>query len=103
MASYEIATDETAEWGKVVGAATVDTITITRNREEIRVTKEDSGTDELWVTFDGSTPAANGPKSHRIRGVQYAAIVHRPRGGSGTDVVKVISAGTPTYSVEASI
>lgn len=96
MASYSVAAGEIAAYNKTAVAATVDTITFADDRGTVRV-YNDSGTAAIFFTVDGTTPTVNGATCYRV-----AATV-----GGWTDVaagatktVKVISSGTPVYSVE---
>lgn len=110
MATYAIGAAETATH-RTLAAATVDTVTFTGRRvEQVSILVHPSGTDPVWVTVDGTTPAVSGATSHPIWPGNAAVL---PGGLSSNvldgmlgdaantpTVVKLISAGTPTYTVE---
>jgi hypothetical protein len=100
MASYSIAASEIAAYAKVLVASTVDTITFTASdRIKVRVTN-DTGTAALFFTTDGVTdPTVNGAACERVPASAGAYVEVDIATGTAT-VVKVISSGTPTYSVQ---
>ena len=101
MATYAASAGDVAVYNKTLGADTVDTVTFTEDRESVRVYNDD-GADVIWFTVDGSTPEANGAKSYRVPATAGASVTVDVRTGAATSV-KLISAGTPTYSVEGSL
>lgn len=98
MASYSVASGEVAAYSKTLVASTVDTVTFTDDRFQIRV-HNDTGTAAIHFTVDGSTPTVNGATTYRVPAFAGAYAEVTTQGGSGTEVVKLISSGTPTYSV----
>lgn len=81
---------ETLEWGAFIPAA-------------LLVVANHSGSDDLWYTFDGSDPAAAADGSYWVGPGQSGAHemqVRRPSGQTDDLIVKLISAGTPSYSVQ---
>lgn len=64
--------------------------------EEIEVTSD--GVEALYFTVDGSPPKIGGAQSHRLPRVPSTRTVEVP--GGGNTVVRLISEGTPTYSVQ---
>lgn len=91
-------TGEFAVYGVTLVASTVDTVNFDQNRDQIRV-HNDSGTAAIHFTVDGSTPTAGGKKTFRVPAFAGAYLDVSVPGGAGTEVVKLISSGTPTYSV----
>lgn len=109
MASYAVAADEVAAWSKSLGAGVVDTVTFTRSERghgrgsglgAVRV-HLDSGTTAIHFTVDGSTPTVGGAKTYRVRGTvgDYAEVALPGH----SSVVKLISSGAVTYSVEGTL
>jgi hypothetical protein len=102
MAAYSIAAGEVAAYAKVLVASTVDTVTFTASdRARVRV-YNDTGTAAIFFTVDGSTPTVNGANTYRVPASGGAYMDVEVLTGSAT-VVKLISSGTPVYSVEGSI
>jgi hypothetical protein len=91
MASYTVAAGEAGAWEKTLAASTVDTVTFAFVQPRLTVINE--GTTGLYFSADGSTPT-----------VGDANAVYCPPSATvtvnGGDVaVKLISSGTPKYSV----
>ena len=82
----------------VLVASTVDTVTFTAHQYAY-VEVECSGSAAVFFTVDGSTPAVDGPASYEIPAAASPISRVVPNQHSGSTTVKVISAGTPTYSV----
>lgn len=102
MASYPVAADELAAYGKVAVATQIDTVTFDRECGSVRVTN-DTGVAAIFFTVDGSDPAVNGAKSYRVPALAGAYTDVEVPGSDGPDtIVKLISAGAVTYSVEGS-
>lgn len=99
MASFTIADDELGPRGQALVADTVDTITYLRNAGEVEVqcVEPDGSESDILFTVDGSTPSAASKKTYRVTGFKGAA--HSVETPSGDTVVKVWSAGTPSYDV----
>lgn len=99
MAAYAVATGEVGVHGKALVASTVDTVTFTgRDCNAVEVLNE-TGTAAIFFTVDGSTPTVNGNGTHMLPAA-VSALELEPPTGSAT-VVKLISVGTPSYSVVA--
>ena len=92
MASYTVARSKHA----TLVAATVDTITLERDYSQVEIVNR--GTEDIWATVDGSTPVAAADDTIFVGTGQFL-VLSMPTTGAGTDVVKLISAGTPSYSV----
>lgn len=77
-------------------AATVDQVTLPGNYGRVEVLNRD-GSDEIYFTVDGATPTVGGDGTH-VLPAQIGAVVV-PSSGRGATVVRLISAGTPAYSI----
>lgn len=78
-------------------ASAVSTVTMSANVQTIIVKIHGSG--YANVTFDGSTPTVDGDNTARV---DAGGVLHYSSTSSNaTESVKMISAGTPGYSVEA--
>jgi hypothetical protein len=79
-----------------LAAATVDRVTFEGNYERVEVLNRD-GADEVYFTVDGADPTVAGDGTHVLPAQIGAVVVPSP--GRRSTVVRLISAGTPTYSV----
>lgn len=96
MASYTVAADLHGAYAKTLVANTVDTVTFTDDIDRVEVTS--NGAAAVYVTVDGSTPTVAGAGTFELpAGAASVREIAVPTAG-GT-VVKLISAGTPVYSV----
>lgn len=97
MASYSVAAAEVGAYAKVLVASTVDTVTIDRDCDMVRV-HNDTGSAAIFFTVDGSAPTVNGQGTYRVPAFAgaYSDVGVTT---SGDTTVKLISSGTPTYSV----
>ena len=93
MASYEEATSKHA----TLVASTVDTVTLTgTDYYSVEVLHRSSSvTDPIYFTVDGSTPTVAGDDTYVVMPGGWKTV----RSKENIDVVKLISAGTPAYSV----
>lgn len=96
MASYTIAAGDRAAHDKTLVAATVDTVTFTEDVSVIEVIGLD-GAAPIYFTVDGSVPTVGGAKCFVLPAAVSVNEVTAP--GGVAPVVKLISAGTPRYSV----
>lgn len=101
MASIAMGATDLGSYGNIMVASTVDTVTIARDAETVRITI-DAAAAAIFFTTDGSTPTVNGANCYRVPASVGASVEATVTGVSPT-VIKLISAGTPTYSVEASL
>ncbi len=79
-------------------AATVDTVSFVSATAEVEVVNR--GTDDIYYTVDGSTPTVGGDDTYIVRGGEA---VGAPKNFVNPLVaqVKLMSSGSPAYSVEA--
>lgn len=93
MASYTVPAGEIGVHETLV-ASTADSVTFTDDITEVEVLNRD-GAAEIYFTVDGSTPTVGG-ENCRVLPAAIGGLELRVEHG---DVVKLISSGTPTYSV----
>ena len=79
-------------------AATVYTVTLDGDYPKVEVLNRD-GTAEIYFTVDGSTPTVGGAGTFVLPAT--IGTIEVPVRTSGATVVKLISAGTPKFSVTA--
>ena len=101
MADYPIAANEIGAWEKTLVAATQDSVTFTRDCDEVRVTNVD-GAAAIYFDAEGDAVTVGGAAFYWLPAVAGATRTVRPRSGAAT-VVTLKSAGTPKYSVEGSL
>lgn len=98
MAAYSVAADEVAANAKTLVAATADTVTFTgRDLDKVEVVSD--GTAAVYFSVDGSTPTVAGAKCFSLPAASVPVSRIVSVATAGATVVKVISAGTPTYWV----
>lgn len=102
MASYTAGT--VGIYKKTLGANTVDTVTLPDAVEEVSIISD--GSAAIYVTVDGTTPTVEGADTWEIPAAGALVELTLPIGvdahrfDAGVDpIVKLISAGTPVYSV----
>ena len=78
-----------------LAASTVDTVTFTDATQLVEVLGD--GSAEIFATVDGTTPVVSGSHCYKIPAVLSAIKIAVPN--ETAVVVKLISAGTPVYSV----
>lgn len=88
-----------------VGTLTADTVaTVTLTLANMRaVTVVNRGTDEIWYTYDVGSDTPGDPAVATSGSLCLPAgvvVTEELPGSYGTATVKLISTGTPTYSVE---
>lgn len=93
MASYTVARSKHA----TLVAATVDSVTLSLDYSQVEIVNR-STTGDIYATVDGTTPVSAADDTIYI-GPGQALVLALPTTGAGTDVIKLISAGTPSYSV----
>lgn len=95
MASYTVAAGLIAAHAKTLVAATVDTVDFAGNTSAVEVLSD--GAAAIFFTTDGTTPTVNGGNCYVIPAGGVSSVIVPDRDFDG--VVKLISSGTPTYSV----
>lgn len=108
MADYEVPNGHVGVHEKTLAADVVDTVTFAVGdpgtpgwaRVPNAVELITDGAADIYLTVDGSTPVVAGTRSWRMPAYPGSVVVD-VRDATPTDpvVVKLISAGTPTYSV----
>lgn len=89
-----------AKHGTLV-AATVATVTFAKDYPVVMVThRSPSNTNPIYFTVDGSTPTAAGDDTFVVMPGGWRSVVASTDQADSSTVVKLISAGTPDYSVE---
>jgi hypothetical protein len=96
MAKHEVPDNNIGVYSQKLTANTVDEVDFFDSLAAIEVISD--GTAKIYFTVDGSTPTVGGQNTHEIPAVASARTVLTRKGESGT-VVKLISTGTPVYSV----
>lgn len=99
MATYTVAAGEIGVYAKTLAANTVDTVTISRQHDPVEVWTD--GTAAVYFTVDGSAPTVGGNTTYEVPAGSPAVRDGVQVPASGNTVVKLISAGTPKYSVTA--
>lgn len=107
MASTTIGRTEVNSGSIALSASTVDTVTFTNTIGSVEVINVD-GAAAISFTVDGSTPTAGGKGTYLIPAAIGSRKVRMQANATGTagsnptlsKVVKLISAGTPTYAVQ---
>ena len=90
MASYSVARSKHA----TLAAATVDSVTLTANYSSVEVMNRGTAGD-VYFTVDGSTPVSGADDTFVVVPGGSLAVAS----SSSSDVVKLISSGTPAYTV----
>lgn len=84
---------------KTLAAGVADQVTISGYRDQIEVLNR-SASDYIYFTTDGSAPAVAGDNTIAVP--PGGAVMVAASNESGAEVVKLISAGAPAYSVTGS-
>lgn len=96
MATTSINTGQRAH--AVLAANTIDTVTLTNTQtDEVEIVNR-TGTAEIYFTTDGTDPTIGGANTNVLPAAMCSIVVGVRRSASGA-VVKLLSAGTPAYSV----
>ncbi len=95
MAVHTIAAGEIAVHNKVLAANVVDAVNFAVDPSAIAI--ESSGTAAIYFTTDGSTPTVGGATTRVVPAASSAT--RRLVRHSGGQSVRLVSTGTPTYSV----
>ncbi len=96
MTAHAVAAGERGVHAKALVAATVDTVTFAVDCNEVEVMNE-TGTSPISFTTDGSVPTVAGNNTYYLPAA-IGSVTVQPD-AAGVTVIKLISAGTPSYSV----
>jgi hypothetical protein len=108
MAEYTVPSGHIGVHKKTLVADTVDTVTYVLGstgtpgwaRMPRRIGVLTDGAADMYVTVDGSTPTVEGTNCHRVPAVAGETVISVADDNPVDQVVvKLISAGTPIYSV----
>jgi len=94
VTSYPIAAGTNAAHDKTLVASTVDTVTFAAQVEQIKIWTD--GTAAVYFTVDGTTPTVSGSHCFKIPATVLSETVNVQ---TMAPTVKLVSAGTPVYSV----
>lgn len=97
MATYDLPTGTVGAHGKTLAAGTVDTVNFADDLQFVTVISD--GAAPIFYTLDGSTPTVNGGNCFLMPEGAVSADT-RDVWQAGATVVKLISAGAATYSVQ---
>lgn len=89
--------DASSSWAvhRTLVAATVDRVTFA-DFDQVEVMNR-SGSAEIYFTVDASDPTVGGSNTHCLPAAISALVAKS--GARGSTVVRLISSGTPTYSI----
>lgn len=93
MAVYTIAAGKVAVHDKTLAGSTVDAVNFAEDPGEIEILTD--GAAALYFTIDGTTPTVSGASTYVLPAVACSRTIKHP----GTQPVRLISSGTPKYSV----
>lgn len=99
MATYTVASGEVGKHNFTLTASTVDTVTFADDIDEVSIINLD-GAAAVYFTTNGTTPTVAGASTY-VLPAAIGTATFQPF-TAGPTVVKVISAGTPTISVQRS-
>jgi hypothetical protein len=96
MAEYNVMADEVAVHDKTLAANVVDAVNFARDPQFVEILSD--GAAKVYVTVDGTEPTVGGGNGYILPAVPCA---RRLTHGGNPRAVRLISAGTPMYSVTA--
>jgi hypothetical protein len=98
VAKHEVPDNKIGSYAEKLTAATVDEVVFADTLKAVEVWKDESV--KLYYTVDGSTPTVGGSNTHEMPARESVRTVLVPSSSPRVaTVVKLISAGTPEYSV----
>ncbi len=95
MAAYNIPAAKRAAHSKTLAAGVADAVSFETDPRTVEILTD--GAAALFVTVDGSVPAVNGDNCYILPAFPCVRVIAH----GGDQPVRLISAGTPTYSVTA--
>lgn len=98
MAEYKLERGKVGVYSKTLVAATVDTVKSEGYLPALEIVS--NGAEKIFVTIDGSAPTVGGENTYEIPKAACVRVI--PNSGDRSideTVVKLISAGTPEYSI----
>lgn len=95
MAVYSVAAGMVGVHAKTLVANTIDAVNFATDPQHVEVVSD--GAAAIYVSVDGVDPTVAGANTYVLPAAVCARTI--PHGGS-PHAVKLISAGTPTYSVQ---
>jgi hypothetical protein len=96
LTAYNLAAGERGAYAKTLTAATVDTVTFLQDVGSVEVYGD--GTSAIYFTIDGTVPTVAGGAMYELPAGGPSVRTITASGGTAP-VVKLISSGTPKYSV----
>jgi hypothetical protein len=81
-----------------LAANTVDTVTLVSDYSQVEVINRD-GAAEIYFTVDGAAPTVGGDNTHMIPAAISGMTANAYAESGSPTVVRLISAGTPQYTV----
>ncbi|WP_327222998.1 hypothetical protein OG229_02320 [Streptomyces platensis] len=97
MATHTVAKGDLGAHAITLVAGQVETTTFTEDLDEVTIVSLD-GAAALYFTVDGRTPTVGGANARVVPAAIGAVNIDVPT--AGNSVVKVISSGTPTISIQ---
>lgn len=100
MAAYTLVAGERGAYAKSLAAGVVDTVTFAQDVSVLEVWGD--GTAAVYFTVDGSVPVVGGGGTFELP-AGGASVRTVGASGASAPVVKLISGGTPKYSVAGDV
>lgn len=100
MNRYTVSAQQIGVYEKTLPASQVDVVAFDDNVDEVEIVSD--GTAAIYVTTRGDTdPTVGGQQCHMLPAMPCARTIRIP--GAGASIVKLISTGTPVYSVSRAV
>lgn len=94
MAVYNVGTGKVGVHDKTLAANVVDAVNFADDPGEVEIVSD--GAAKLYVTVDGTAPTVSGDATYLLPAVPCSRVIAHP---GDPRAVKLISVGTPVYSV----